>query len=143
MELVVDTNVLVAGFLRSALTRELLLDERLALWAPEYLLTEAERVLLTPRLRRRLGSLSPQDIRVLLTQLTARMRILPTSTFRLKLPEAKALVADPEDAPFVALALHLRLPLWSNDAPLRAQRVVCVYTTDDVLSLLQGKSVPS
>ena len=52
MELVVDTNVVVAGFLRSAVTRELLLDERLTLWAPEYLLTEAERVLLTPRLRR-------------------------------------------------------------------------------------------
>ena len=42
MELVVDTNILVAGFLRSALTRELLLDERLILWAPEYLLTEED-----------------------------------------------------------------------------------------------------
>lgn len=140
MELVVDTNVLVAGFLRSATTRELLLDERLVLWAPEYLLTEAERVLLTPRLRRRLGALSPQDVRMLLTQLTARIRILPTGTFRLKLPDAKALVADPEDASFIALALHLHLPLWSNDAPLRAQRVVRVYTTEDVLSLLQERS---
>ena len=140
MELVVDTNVLIAVFLLSSVTRELLLDERLALWAPEYLLTEAERVLLTPRFRRRLGVLSPQDVRVLLTQLTARIRILPTSTFHLKLPEAKGLVADYEDAPFVALALHLRLPLWSNDAPLRAQRVVHVYTTEDVLSLLQGRS---
>ena len=137
MELVVDTNVLIAGFLRSAVTRELLLDERLALWAPEYLLTEAEGVLLTPRLRRRIGPLSPQDVRVLLTQLTTRIRILPTSAFHAKLSEAKVLVADPVDAPFIALALHLHLPLWSNDAPLRAQRVVHVYTTEDVLSLLQ------
>ena len=140
MELVVDTNVVVAGFLRSTTTRELLLDQRLVLWAPEYLLTEAERVLLTPRLRRRLGSLSPPDVRVVLSQLTSRIQILPTSAFRLKLPDAKALVADPEDASFIALALHLQLPLWSNDAPLRAQRVVHVYTTEDVLSLLQGRS---
>ena len=140
MELVVDTNVVVAGFLRSATTRELLLDERLVLWAPEYLLTEAERVLLTPRLRRRLGSLSPENVRVVLSQLTSRIRILPTSAFRLKLPDAKALVADPEDASFIALALHLHLPLWSNDTPLRAQRVVGVYTTEDVLSLLQERS---
>lgn len=41
MELVVDANVLVAGFLRSATTRELLLDERLGLWVPEHGLTEA------------------------------------------------------------------------------------------------------
>ncbi len=136
MELVVDTNVVIAGFLRSATTRELLLDGRLVLHAPEYLLTEAERVLSAPRLRRRLGSLSPDDVRALLSQLTSRMRIAPTSTFRLKLPDAKALVADPEDASFIALALHLQLPLWSNDAPLRTQNVVRVYTTDDVLNLL-------
>lgn len=140
MELVIDTNVLVAGFLRSATTRELLLDERLILWAPEYLLTEAERVLLTPRLRRRLGALSPQDVRVVLSQLTSRIRILPTSAFRLKLPDAKALVADPEDAPFIALALQLHLPLWSNDAPLKVQHTVPVYTTEDILSLLQERS---
>jgi predicted nucleic acid-binding protein len=77
---------------------------------------------------------------VLVAQLTVRIRILPTSTFHLKLSDAKALVADPEDVPFVALALHFRLPLWSNDAPLRVQRVVHVYTTEDVLSLLQGRS---
>jgi len=140
MELVVDTNVVIAGFLRSATTRELLLDERLTLWAPEYLLTEAARVVSAPRLRRRLGSLSPEDIRAVLSQVTSRIRIAPAGTFRLKLPAAKALVADPEDAPFLALALQLQLPLWSNDAPLRTQSVVRVYTTDDVLSILQGRS---
>lgn len=140
MELVVDTNVVVAGFLRAALTRELLLDERLTLWAPEYLLMEAERVLLTPRLRRRLGSLSLQDIRLVLMQLTACMRIVPINVFGAKLPEAKTLVADREDAPFIALALHLQVPLWSNDAPLRMQSVVRVHTTEDVLNLLQERS---
>ena len=84
MELVVDTNILAVGFLRAALTRELLLDERLTLWAPEHLLTEAERVLTTPRLRRRLGSLSLQEVRIVLTQLTARIQILPINTFRVK-----------------------------------------------------------
>ena len=45
MELVVDANVLVAGFLRSGTTRELLLDERLVLWSPEWSVIEAEQVL--------------------------------------------------------------------------------------------------
>ena len=66
MELVVDANVLVAGFLRSATTRELLLDERLGLRAPEYSLTETDRVLTAPRLRRRLGGLTQAEIRSLL-----------------------------------------------------------------------------
>ena len=40
MELVLDANILIAGFLRAATTRELLVDDRLTLWAPEYSLTE-------------------------------------------------------------------------------------------------------
>lgn len=140
MELVVDTNILVAGLLRAATTRELLLDERLMLSAPEHLLTEAERIVLSPRLRRRLGSLSPEEIRIALTQLTSRIRVLPISAFREKLSEAKTLVADPEDTPFIAVGLHLQIPVWSNDAPLREQTLVRIYTTEDVLSALQGRS---
>lgn len=142
MELVVDTNVVVAGFLRSAVTRELLLDERLTLRAPEHLLKEAERVLSTPRLRRRLGPLSPEDFRVLLNQLTARIQIAPIGAFQQKLAVAKEFVADPEDVPFLALALQLRLPLWSNDAELKEQDIVQIYTTNDLLSFLKERSLP-
>lgn len=71
MELVVDANIIVAGFLRSAKTRQLLFHERLRLLAPEYTLTEAERVLTSQRLRKRLGGLSPAQVRFLLSQLTA------------------------------------------------------------------------
>ena len=45
MEFILDANILVAGFLRAATTREFLVDNRLTLWAPAYSLTEAERVL--------------------------------------------------------------------------------------------------
>lgn len=111
MELVVDANILVAGFLRSAVTRELLLDERLTLWVPEYGLTEAEHVLSAPRFRRRLGSLSASQVRLLLTQLTARTRILPASAYQRKLAKASRLAPHREDAPYLALALHLDLAL--------------------------------
>ncbi len=143
MELVVDTNVIVAGFLRSAVTRELLLDERLTLWAPEHLLTEADRVLSTPRLRRRLGSLSAVDFRGLFSQLTARIHVVPISEFQQKLVVAKELIADPEDVPFLALALQLCLPLWSNDPDFKEQNVIQISTTDDVLNFLRERSSPS
>jgi len=136
MELVVDANVLVAGFLRSATTRELLLDERLGLWAPEHGLTEAEKVLSSPRLRQRLGGLSLAEVRSLLVQLTARIRVLPVSAYQRHLSRAQHVAPHAEDAPYLALALYLNLPLWSNDAELKTQRLVPVYSTEDVLSLL-------
>lgn len=131
-----DANILVAGFLRSATTRQLLLDERLVLWAPEYSLTETERVLTSPRLRRRLGGLAHTEVRSVLAQLTTRVRVLPASAYHRYLSTAQQLAPHPEDAPYLALALHLNLPLWSNDAPLTRQHAVRVYSTEDLLALL-------
>jgi len=64
MELVVDANVLVAAFLRSASTRELLLDERLLLSSPEWSLIEIDRVVATPQFRRRLGGLATAEVAI-------------------------------------------------------------------------------
>lgn len=136
MELVLDANILVAGFLRSATTRELLLDERLTLWAPEYSLQETEHVLTAPRLRRRLGNLPAAELRWLLGQLTAKVRFLAASAYQRHLARAQQLAPHPEDAPYLALALHLNLPLWSNDAALARQHAVRVYSTTDLLALL-------
>lgn len=136
MELVVDANILVAGFLRSAITRELLLDERVTLYAPEYSIAETERVLTSPRIRRKLGNLSKDQIQSLLSQLTAKVRLLPQSAYRAQMPEAETLAPHSENALYLALALSLRLPIWSNDAALRVQRAVPVYTTKELLEIL-------
>ena len=136
MELVLDANILVAGFLRAATTRELLVDDRLTLWAPEYSLTEAERVLSSPRLRRRLGDLPVTDVRAILATLTGRVQVVSAATYRHHLPTARHLAPHEEDAPYLALALHQHLPLWSNDAELKAQAQVQVYTTQELLALL-------
>ena len=140
MELVVDANVLVAGFLRSATSRELLLDERLVLWAPEYSLTEAERVLTSPRLRRRLGGLSVADVQSLLTQVTAKIRILPAASNQHCLGKAHRLAPHAADVPYLALAVHLNIPVWSNDFALKQQQAVRVYTTQEPIEFLQRHS---
>ena len=140
MELVVDANILVAGFLRSAVTRELLLDERLTLWVPEYGLTETERVLMMPRLRHRLGDLSRTEVRFLLAQLTGKFHILPASLYQPRLAKTSRLAPHPEDAPYLAVALQLHISLWSNDADLKKQGVVPVYTTHELVQLLHLRS---
>ncbi len=136
MEFVVDANILVAGFLRSALTRELLLDERFTLYTPEYGLEETAAVLARPRFRKRLGGLSPADVRFILTNLTARIRVLPAKIYAAQMEHASRLAPDPGDVPYLAIAMHLHIPLWSNDAVLKDQRAVPVYTTEELLELL-------
>ena len=136
MELVVDANIIVAGFLKSATTRSLLLDEQLVLSAPEHTLTESENVLRSPRLRKKLKGVSRAEAKSLLDQLIARIRIVPEVSYRHRLKEAHQLAPHPEDAPYLALALHLGVPLWSNDADLARQPDVVVYPTMKLLELL-------
>ena len=94
MELVVDANILVAGFLRAATTRELLLDERLTLWTPEYALLETQRILLTSRIQRKSGKLSPEQVESALASLTIRIQVLSEKTYRTHLPEVKKLALE-------------------------------------------------
>lgn len=44
---------------------------------------------------------------------------------------------DEKDAPFLALALQLGLPIWSNDKHFQRQKEVRVYTTRDILRLIE------
>ena len=133
MELVVDANILVAGFLRAAVTRELLLDGRLTLSTPEYAVLETERILLTPRIQRRFGKLSPEQVKLALATTASNVQVLSETIYRANLPEAKKLAPDPADIPYFALALHLNIPLWSNDILLKEQDRIVVYTTQEVL----------
>ena len=112
------------------------MDERLILYAPEYSLTETEQVLLRPRIRKRIGNLSPQNLRLILAALTDRIQILSRTTYESKLTRAGHIAPDPDDVPYLAMALHLRVPLWSNDSVLKNQRSVPVYTTEELLELL-------
>ena len=45
IRLIVDANIFISAFLKSATTRRLVLDERLELYAPEDLLRETRKVL--------------------------------------------------------------------------------------------------
>jgi len=62
--------------------------------------------------------------------------------------EARELVGgrDPDDVPLLALALALRCPIWSNDHDLRGIPGVTVYTTAELLAMLEdggwGRPVP-
>ena len=53
------------------------------------------------------------------------------------MPEALSLIPIyPNDIDFLALALKLKLPVWSNDSHLKKQSKVIVYSTSELLKSL-------
>lgn len=138
MQLVIDANILVAAFLKAATTRRLLLDSRLKLHAPEDLLIEGRKVL-KERLSKRLKINPDFDFDILFDALTNNISILSVSDYASCLDAGLRIAPHDEDAPYLACALCLAIPLWTNDSGIRSQIQVPTFSTIELLAKLSGK----
>lgn len=136
LRLVVDANILVAAFLKAATTRNLLLDYRLKLYSPDDLLVEAQKVL-RGRLSKRWSSKPGFDFDEIFSALTSGIRVIPKSDYQDYIGRAFEIAPHAEDAPYLALALHLSIPLWSNDEGMKNQSLVQVFSSTGVLDELK------
>ncbi len=50
--------------------------------------------------------------------------------------EAVSGLQDEDDAPYIALALKLKIPIWSNDKQLKIQNKVTILSTEDIINIL-------
>ena len=135
MRLVVDANILVAALLKDSTTRELLLEDDLELFAPEGLLAELKNLLKNQKVRKRLP-LSDNALSELSEAIFSEITFFPEESFLSFIKDSAELVSHIEDAPYIALALTLKIPLWSNDAALKEQTKVKVLTTPELIKLL-------
>jgi len=138
MRVVVNANILVAALLKSATTRQILLMSDLEFCAPEHLFVEVKGFVKDQRFRRRLG-LSEEDLREVLAYILQPVTFFPEKMYLSFIRRAIPLVTHKEDAPYIALSLALGAPLWSNDAALKKQSLVTVFTTSELVQFLARK----
>ena len=139
MRLVVDANILVAAFLKDAVTRELLLDDRLDLVSPEYGLIETRDVLKRPTVLKRM-KLNAAEFDWLWSAIILRIKVLPATEYKSMIHEARQLISDAKDVPYLACALRLECDIWSNDPDLQIPDVkarIGVISTQDLIKLLR------
>ena len=132
MDLVIDANILFAALIKDSFTAELLLDEGIGLFAPEYLLEEfyehREEILeKTKRIRQGFDSMF-RDIKSLIT-------VVPERELEEFMDRAREISPDPDDAPYFALALKLGCAVWSNEKALQQQKIIKIYTTEELSRL--------
>ncbi len=134
MEVVVDTNVIVAALLRAGLTRNLIFSEELQLTSPDYAYTEIknheEEYLKKSGLEREPFE---RAVEIVLSRITPA----PEEEYEGQKTAAQGFSPDPSDWPFFALALTRRCSLWSNDRQLKKQNRVRVIGTAELLEMLR------
>lgn len=132
MRLVVDTNVVFSALIAGGKTRELMLTGGFNLYAPAYFDTEVRNHRGT--LREKTG-LTVEELDTLLGLLLDEITTVPSAAFEDLLPAAREAMADidPDDVPFLALAVHLECALWSDDSDLQKQDLAPVVTTTELV----------
>ncbi|HLC45508.1 MAG TPA: PIN domain-containing protein [archaeon] len=138
MILVIDTNRIIAALIRDSYSRKLLLDDRLSFYTPFIARAELEEH--KPLLLKRTG-LTSTEFDALLERVLQRTSVMHELLLAEKYPIARRVMAkiDIDDAQFVAAALTLDCPIWSDDKHFQRQKAVKVFTTKDLLELYNGR----
>ncbi|MFH0955065.1 MAG: PIN domain-containing protein [Candidatus Micrarchaeota archaeon] len=133
MQVVVDSNVLISAILRSGETRRLLISRRFDFFCPDFARTEVEkhRIELI-----RKAKLSEQDFALVVDLVFRCVITIPFEEYVSFKPLAlTAGQPDESDWPFLALALKMNCPVWTNDAHFRKQSTVPIFSTTELLRL--------
>jgi len=132
--LIVDTSVLIPFIITDGITRRLILEGRFGLYTVNEALVEIWES--KDEWNRR--KMSDQTIKKLIDLMLTRITIIPDEDFKDLIKEAYSIMrgVHVNDTPFLAAAMHLNSPVWSNDAHFKKQKKVKVYSTRDILELV-------
>jgi len=136
MEVIIDANIFVAALLKKGATRKLLLNDELVLYAPEYVIEEIFDHLQEFETKSHLSRISLEElVKVLIIE--SKMNIIPKDELRPFIKKADEITPDPDDVMYFAAALKQNIGIWSNDKEMKKQKVINVYSTNDLVKLYE------
>lgn len=134
MDLVVDTNIIIAALLKRGATRNLVFSSFLGLYAPEHITCEIAKY--KGELMEKAG-MDGSSFDAALSLLLSQINIIQKSAFSNRLAEAARICSvHPEDIPFAALSLHLNIPVWTHDKAFSRHKEIKTISTEELLRIL-------
>ncbi|MBI5227605.1 hypothetical protein HY988_03390 [Candidatus Micrarchaeota archaeon] len=131
MDLIVDANILFAALIKNGITITLMVEPEIHLFAPEFLI---EEVMKYRKEIEKKTKHSDEELNEIFESLKEKINFVPANEFQSFLKEAEKISPDEGDVPYIALALKLKIPLWTNDRDLKEKQTkVKVYSTKDIL----------
>jgi len=142
MKIVADTNVLITYFWKTSAIWGIVY-KNVRLYSPVTALEEIDEHQEEIMRKAKLSKKEYADIR---RQLEGWVNFIPIEEYRDCLKRAAELAGSLtekermemlDDADFLALSIKLDCPLWTNDALLRKQLQVIVFSTKDMVALVE------
>lgn len=130
--IVIDSNILISALIKKGTTRDILTNFNVNFVFPQEGLEEIYSC--KPEILKK-ADIKDDEFDRLLLRLLKYVRLIPLDiliNFRDKAKEIMEHI-DKEDVIFIAAALALNCPIWSEDKHFKKQRAIKILTTKEVL----------
>jgi len=138
MKIVVDTNVLFSYFWKFSITRKILMHQDMELFAPEFALEEINKYKKDIMNK---NNLNYEEFEHIKFNLAIAIKFISLEEYSKSLKTALKISPDPNDIDFFALAIKLKLPIWSNDTKLKKQNKIEIITTTELIHRSETKKI--
>ena len=139
---VIDTNILISALIKDdSVTARIIKSGIFEIYYPEDGMFELEKYR-DYIIKKRKKALQRKSFDYALSFLLESVNAVPSLLYEDKIREAYEVMRDidEKDTPFLALALKLQCPIWSNDGDFEEQNLVEVYKTSYILRKFFGDS---
>ena len=136
MDLVVDANILFSALIKNGSTRNLLIFQRFNLYSAEYIFEEFEKHIKEIETKINVEKNELNDLLNMLL-LESNIIFIPLNDLMPFKEKAIKISPDTKDAIYFAVALKPNCPIWSNDKELKKQKHVKIFSTKDIVIMLQ------
>ncbi len=132
MELIIDNNILFSLMRPNSITSQIMQIFNLKLYAPLFILKEFEEH--EEEIFRK-SRLSKEEFEFRKEVIKEKIKFIRLDVYKDLVKTIK--IKDQDDIPYMALALKLKIPLWSNDKELKLQDKIKVLNTQEIIMLLE------
>ena len=139
---VIDTNILISALIKDdSVTARIIKSGIFEIYYPEDGMFELEKYR-DYIIKKRKKALQRKSFDYALGFLLESIIVIPSSLYEDKIRRAYEIMRDIDEknTPFLALALKLQCPIWSNDGDFEEQNLVEVYKTSYILRKFFGDS---
>ena len=133
MNIVIDSNRVIAALIKSGTTREILFYREFNFVAPEFLKDEIEKhrgSILSK------ADLPSKEFEILLSFVFENITFIPRAEYQQFLSELITEISDPNDISYIGVALLTEAEgIWTHDPHFKQQQKMKVFTNIDLLKL--------
>lgn len=137
MELVADSNRIIASLIKNGYSRRILLSRKFSFFTAEFGLNEVIKY--KPLIKKK-ARINEDGFNFLMQNLMSKIKVLSEEEIsRNSIDKAIEIMReiDVDDVVFVALSIELKnIPIWSDDKHFKKQNKVKVYTTKQLAEFL-------